>query len=264
MARRQATDETLTVQGTTAPRVGFGTWRLSGADAVAGVCDALEIGYRHIDTARMYGNEREVGRAIAESGVPREEIFLVTKIWPDDFAPARLKAAAEDSLRSLGTDRVDLLLLHWPNPDVPLEQTMAAMTELRERGLLRHAGVSNFEPDLVRRAIAVEPVLADQVELHPYLSRGPLLHLAQEEDFTVTAWAPLARGRVARDRVLAEVAEAHGKSPGQVALRWLLDQPMTTVIPKASSHERRAENFAVWDFELSLDERARIAELARG
>jgi diketogulonate reductase-like aldo/keto reductase len=262
MSHDTAPDTTLTIQGTTVPKLGFGTWQITGPDATETVRDALEIGYRHIDTARAYENEAEVGKGIAESGVPREELFLVTKIWTSDFEPDRLRAAAEDSLKQLRTDYVDLLLLHWPNPDVPLEPTLEAMGRLREEQKIRHAGVSNFPPELLERALAVEPVFADQVEFHPYLAQDALVGLAQEHDLTVTAYSPLAHGKVHDDPVLTRIGEAHGKTAGQVALRWLLDKPTTTVIPKASSHERRAQNFDVWDFRLSEDETARIAALS--
>src|SRR5919112_5440842 len=150
-------DTVLTVQGTEIPRLGYGTWQVTGRDATDGVRDALEIGYRHIETARAYGNEAEVGEGIAASGVDRGEIFLTTKIWLDDFEPAKLKAAAEDSLRQLRTDYVDLLLLHWPSADVPTERSLQAMEELRQAGRIRHAGVSNFPAGMLARALEVTP-----------------------------------------------------------------------------------------------------------
>lgn len=245
------------------PAVGFGTWLVTGQDATDGVRDALEIGYRQIDTARAYGNEAEVGRGIAESGVPREAIFLTTKIWMEDFEPDALKAAAEDSLVQLGTDYLDLLLLHWPSPDVPLERTLGAMTELRERGVIRQLGVSNFPSTLLREAADHAPVFCNQVEYHPFLSIDPVLAVARERDMLITAYSPLAHGRVPADPTLRRIGERHGKTAGQVALRWLLDQPGISPIPKASSHARRLENFEVTDFELSPDERAEIDALPK-
>jgi 2,5-diketo-D-gluconate reductase B len=227
------------------------------------VRDALEIGYRHIDTARAYGNEAQVGAAIAASGVDRSEIFLTTKIGPSDAEPSRLKRAAEDSLRTLGTDYVDLLLLHWPSHTVPLEHTLHALRELKEQGRIRHPGVSNFPAGLLARALDVVPLLADQVEYHPFLAQDALLGMIAERDMTLTAYSPLAQGRVARDRTLEEIGEAHGKSAGQVALRWLIEQPNVTAVPKAASHERRAENFDVFDFELTDADRDRIAGLRK-
>ena len=263
MTAPNQTTETIEVQGSSVPRLGFGTWQIEGSDATEAVRDALEIGYRQIDTARAYGNEAEVGEGIAQSGVDRAEIFLTTKVFPGDFEPEALKAATEDSLRSLGTDYLDLLLLHWPDESVPLERTLAALVELREAQKIRQLGVSNFPAGLLARALEHAPVFCDQVEYHPFLGQERLLELARESDVLVTAYSPLAHGRVPDDATLGEIGEAHGKSAGQVALRWLLDQPGVSPIPKASSHERRVENFEVFDFSLSDDERARIDALPK-
>jgi 2,5-diketo-D-gluconate reductase B len=246
------------------PRIGFGTWQISDGDAERDVRDALEVGYRHIDTARAYGNENGVGRAIAASGLPREEIWLTTKIWPDDHAPVRLTAAAADSLRQLGTDYVDLLLLHWPNPDVPLEDTLGALLDVQERGLANQIGVSNFPPALFRRALRTAPgIFNNQVEFHPFLAQDELLEIAEENDTSITAYSPLAQGKVVRDPTIKEIAERTGRTPAQVALRYLLEQPRTVVIPKASSHDRRLENFDVQSFELSDEDRAAIDALPK-
>jgi 2,5-diketo-D-gluconate reductase B len=261
MDDRSREDTVLTVQGTAIPRLGFGTWPLRGRAAVDSVRDALELGYRHVDTARAYGNEAQVGAAMEASGLDRGEIFLTTKIGPSDAEPTRLKRAAEDSLRTLGTEYVDLLLLHWPSHTVPLEHTLHALRELQEQGRIRHAGVSNFPADMLARALGVTPLLTDQVEYHPFLGQHSLLDMVVERDMTLTAYSPLARGRVARDRTLAEIGESHGKSAGQVALRWLIEQPNVTAVPKAASHERRAENFDVFDFELSDSDRDWISRL---
>jgi 2,5-diketo-D-gluconate reductase B len=256
-------DRTITIQETEVPRLGFGTFELPGDACREGVRDALEIGYRHIDTARGYENEREVGQGMRDSGVARAEIFLTTKVPPEQAAPTDVRRSTEASLRDLGTDYVDLLLLHWPAPEVPLEHTLGALRELQEEGKARAIGVSNFPPRLLREALDHVPVFADQVEFHPFLGQDTLLKLSEEHDFTVTAYAPLAHGKVPGDPTLREIGADHGKSAGQVALRWLLDQPRTTVIPKASSHQRRAENYDVFDFELSDDARMRIAALPK-
>jgi 2,5-diketo-D-gluconate reductase B len=255
--------QTVTVQETEVPAVGFGTWQVTGRDAEDGVADALAIGYRHIDTARIYGNEDEVGRGIAASGVDRSEIFLTTKIWIDDFAADRLTGAAEDSLRRLQTDHVDLLLLHWPNPEVPIAESIGALNALQDRGLIRHLGVSNFPTAALAEALEHGPVFANQIEYHPYLAQPKLLAQAREHDLLVEAYSPFAHGELLDDPVLREIGEAHGKSVGQVALRWLLDQPRVCALPKASSHERRAQNLDVFDFALGDDERARIDALDR-
>jgi len=256
-------NQVVRVQGAEVPALGFGTWQIEGRDAREAVRDALEIGYRHIDTAKAYGNEREVGEGIRDSGVAREEIWLTTKVPHDEAEPRAVRAAAEGSLERLGTDYVDLLLLHWPSPDVPLEQTMVALDLLRRDGLARHVGVSNFPAGMLERALESTPLLCDQVEYHPLLGQDRLLGLAKDKELLITAYSPLAHGKVPDDATLREIGEAHGKTAGQVALRWLLDQPNVSPIPKASSHERRVENFEVFDFELSDDERERIAGLPK-
>ena len=253
----------LNVQGARIPRLGFGTWLLEGDDAYDGVRDALEIGYRHIDTARAYENEQEVGRAIADSGLDRGDFWLTTKIWTTEFAAGDLERAAEDSLRNLRVDRVDLLLLHWPNPEVPLEESLGALARLRDDGRIGHAGVSNFPAGMLQRALEIAPLLANQVEYHPFLAQDALLDVCAANELTLTAYSPLAHGAVPKDADLKEIGEAHGKTAGQVALRWLLDQELVTTAPKASSHERRLENFEVFDFELTGEDRERIAALPK-
>ena len=253
----------LEIQGTTVPKLGFGTWEILGRDCEEAVSGALEIGYRHIDTAQAYDNEAEVGRALAASSIPRRELFLTTKLWRDEYAADRVRPSAEGSLERLQVDCVDLLLLHWPNDAVPLEETLGALAELREDGLIKHFGVSNFPAGMLREALQVAPIFADQVEFHPFLGQDTLVEPAAERDFMVTAYSPLARGKVPADATMRAIGEAHGKSAGQIALRWLLDKPNVCAIPKASSHERRVENFEVFDFELSGDERAQIDALPK-
>jgi 2,5-diketo-D-gluconate reductase B len=253
----------LEIQGTTVPKLGFGTWQIEGPECQEAVEDALAIGYRHIDTARGYGNEEHVGRGLAAAGVPRNEFFLTTKIWREEYAPDDLRRAAEDSLQKLQVEGLDLLLLHWPNDAFPLEETLGALIALRDDGLIKHLGVSNFPATMLREALAIAPIFTDQVEFHPFLAQDALVELAAEKDFMVTAYSPLARGKVPKDPTLREIGEAHGKTAGQVALRWLLDKPQVATIPKASSHERRVENFEVFDFELTDDERARIEALPK-
>jgi len=252
----------LEVQGVTVPKLGFGTWEITGEAATEAVRHALEIGYRHLDTARVYGNEVEVGRGIAASGVPREDVFLTTKVFPSEFRPEKLRAAAEDSLRNLGVDRVDLLLLHWPSRRHDLEETLGALDAVREDGLTRLIGVSNFPAGMLREARAIAPVANDQVEFHPFLGQDRLLAEADGDCF-ITAYSPLARGKVNADPVLREIGAAHGKSPGQIALRWLLDLDHVAVIPKSATAARRQENFDVLDFELGDEERARIDALPK-
>lgn len=262
--REPSDGTTTTVRGTTVPKLGYGTWQVTGQDAEDGVADALQIGYRHIDTARAYGNEAEVGKGLKAGGVDRSDVFLTTKVFPGDFGREQLIAAAEDSLQQLQTDYVDLLLLHWPDPEVELAETLGAMVELKDRGLIRNLGVSNFPSRLVEEALQHAPVFANQVEFHPYLGQPQLLAQARRHDLLLEAYSPFAHGHLHDDETLKAIGEAHGKSAGQVALRWLLDQPQVVTLPKASSHERREENFAVFDFELTEDERAQVAGLERG
>jgi 2,5-diketo-D-gluconate reductase B len=195
--------------------------------------------------------------------VPRNEIFLTTKVWLADYEPDALKAAAEDSLEQLGTDYLDLLLLHWPNPDVRLDRTLGAMVELKDDGRIRQLGVSNFTAGLLNEALELAPVFCNQVEYHPFLGQDRVLEIARERDLLVTAYSPLAHGRVPGDPTLGAIGERHGKTAGQVSLRWLLAQDHVSPIPKASSHERRVENFDVVDFELSDDELAQIDRLPK-
>jgi 2,5-diketo-D-gluconate reductase B len=256
-------DEAVEVQGMRVPVLGFGTWLIEGADATEAVRDALAIGYRQIDTARAYGNEREVGRGIADSGVAREEIFLTTKVPHDEASADDVQRDCEQSLERLGVDYLDLLLLHWPSPDVPLEETLKALTALRADGRIRSLGVSNFPAGLLKQALDMAPVFCNQVEYHPFLDQSRLLELARANDVLITAYSPLAHGKVPDDETLNRIGQAHDKTAGQVALRWLLDQDHVSPIPKASSHERRVENFEVFDFELSAEERAEIDGLPK-
>jgi 2,5-diketo-D-gluconate reductase B len=245
------------------PTIGFGTWRLSGRECEEGVADALAAGYRHVDTAAVYGNEREVGRGLAASGVDRADVWLTTKVWPDDLAPERVRASLEGSLARLGSDYVDLYMIHWPNPDVALAATLEAMTALRNEGRTRELGVSNFPAALYREATDLAPVIVNQVEFHPYLGQDPLLEVCKERDVALTAYRPLAKGDVAHDPVIREIADAHGATPAQVTLRWLIDHPRVSAVPKASSPERRRENLAALELELTPEDRARIDALPK-
>ena len=222
-----------------------------------------QIGYRHIDTAQMYGNEAEVGAAVASSGVPRDEIWLTTKIWPDHFRDGALQRAAETSVRRLGT-APDLLLLHWPNPSVPLAETVRALNDAKRRGLARHIGISNFTVALIQEALArsEEPLIADQVEYQPYLSQAAVLEELRANGMALIAYTPLAHGRVFADPTLARIGARHGKSPGQVTLRWLIQQDGVAAIPRSSREAHAEANLAIFDFALSAAEMAEISALA--
>ncbi|MBW3576734.1 MAG: aldo/keto reductase [Actinobacteria bacterium] len=256
--------EHVEVQGVAVPALGFGTWQLKGRACYEGVRHALELGYRHIDTAQMYDNEHEVGRALRDADVDRDEIFVVTKIPPRNLWPRDVHRSHDASLQALGTDDVDLLLIHWPTRSVPLGATLEAMRELRDQGKARHLGVSNFTPTLVDEALEHAAIVCNQVEYHPYLDQGSLVEQAVERDLVLTAYSPLAKGRVLDDPTLEEIAQVHGKTPAQVTLRWLIQQPNVAVIPRSSDRAHRAENVDVWDFGLSDDEMQRIDALQRG
>jgi len=257
--------KTVQANGAEIPALGFGTFEIHGGQAEEMVHHALEIGYRHIDTAQAYENEAEVGQAIERSPVDRQEIFLTTKILPQDFGRRDLPVAMERSLDLLGTDAVDLVLLHWPNPQVPIAETMAALQEVREAGHARHVGVSNFTVALLNEALASSdlPLVTNQVEYHPFLSQAPVLDVVRANGLSLTAYSPLAKGDVAKTDALQRIGESHDKTAAQVALRWLIQQDGVIAIPKTANPERAESNLEIFDFELSDDEMAQIHDLAR-
>jgi len=249
--------------GARIPALGFGTWELRDGLAVRLVEAALAIGYRHIDTAQMYENEREVGTAIRTSGIDRAEIFLTTKVWPDRFRQGDLQRSVEESLQRLGLEAVDLLLLHWPNPAVPLAETIDALNDARARGMTRHIGVSNFPSRLMEEAIRLSaaPLVTNQVEYHPFLTQKRVLAACRGAGMALTAYCPLARGRVFGDPVIARIAARHRKSPAQIALRWLVQQEGVVAIPRSSKPEHARANFEIWDFALAVEEMRAISAL---
>jgi diketogulonate reductase-like aldo/keto reductase len=254
---------TLTAHGATIPAIGFGTSQL-GSRAAEAVTAALKIGYRHIDTARKYGTERGVGEGMRASGVPRGEIFLTTKVSHENLRAADFERSTHESLRALGVDYVDLLLIHWPNPDIPLKETIGALTKMKRGGLTRHIGVANFTSALLDRAVALsdEPLVNNQIEYHPYLDQTKLIAACRRHGMVVTAYCPLGRGRLFGDPVLADIAQKKGRTLAQVALRWLVQQGGIVPIPRSSNAGRIAENLAVFDFTLSEPEMARIFALS--
>lgn len=257
----------LDVFGAHIPQIGFGTYKLAPDVARRMVREAIRIGYRHIDTAWIYENEKGVGQGIAdvlsEGLATREDLFVTTKIWVNHYSRDALLNQARESAESLGL-APDLLLLHWPKPTPALSETLAALNEAKALGLTKHIGLSNFPAALWREAQALSdaPLITNQVEYHPYLSQKTLTATAAELGAVLTAWSPLAQGQVADDAVIGQIAAAHGKTPGQVALRWLIQQGVVA-IPKTASEARARENFDIFDFELSDDESARIDALAR-
>ena len=254
--------EHQTIKGEKVPTLGLGTWRLSGEECRRTVERALALGYRHIDTAQMYRNEDEVGKGMQRSAVNREEDFLTTKVWPSDFSYGRVIETTRGSLKRLRTDRVDLLLMHWPSRGVPLEETLGAMRELQEEGSVRHIGVSNFPPSMVEDAARHAGIFCNQVEYHPHEAQDELLEQAREMDYLLTAYRPLSKGAILNDETLQEIGDAHGKTPAQVALRWLIQQEKVAAIPKAASEDHLRSNFDVFDFKLSREEMERISGLS--
>ena len=263
MAGHGAPMRTVNVQGEQIPALGLGTWQLRGGRCRRAVEEALDLGYRHIDTAQMYANEGQIGAALRSSTVDRGELWITTKIATRNHAPAAVHRSTHESLRQLGTEYVDLLLIHWPVEFETVGQTLAAMWELHEQGKVRHLGVSNFSPTQLERALEHAPLLANQVEHHPFHTQWAVLDLCRRHDLTLTAYSPLAQGRVMDDPTLKEIADRRRKTPGQVALRWLIDQDNVTAIPKASSREHLQENLAIFDFELTDSDRAAIDALSK-
>ncbi|PSP77340.1 aldehyde oxidoreductase [Halobacteriales archaeon QS_1_68_20] len=253
--------------GARIPKLGLGTWQNTDPEqCTESVRTALEVGYRHVDTAQIYENEAAVGEGIAAADVDREEVFLTTKVWRSNLRRGDLQASVRESLDRLGVDYVDLLLAHWPHPRVPVEETLGAMAELREEGLVEHLGVSNFTRSQLREAVeAVDaPVVADQVLYHPYKDQSDLLAFCADRGVALTAYSPLARAAVLDDDVLARIGRRYDKSAPQVALRWLLQQDGVVAIPKATSRGHIEANFEVFDFELTDAEMAEIHDLRGG
>lgn len=248
------------IQGMDVPELGLGTYKLHDRECSKVVRTALDIGYRHIDTAQMYKNEREIGEALSVANVPREDIFLTTKIWHTNLEADDVLQTTEQSLRNLGTPYVDLLLIHWPNEQYDLRKTIESMLVLRDQGKAMNIGVSNFPLSLLKKVNEEirAPIFCNQVEFHPYLDQLDLLDYAIENDMLLTAYSPLAQGRVMKDKKLIEIGENYGKSPAQVALRWLIEQENVAAIPKASSREHLEANFDIFDFQLTDDEFAEI------
>ncbi|MPZ87715.1 MAG: aldo/keto reductase [Nitriliruptorales bacterium] len=239
--------------------------RLHGEQCRSIVSAALAEGYRHIDTARSYDNEEDVGAGIRQSSVPRDEIVLVTKVWHTDLAGPDVEEAAESSLRRLGTDYVDVLLVHWPSRAVPLEETLEAFAQVREQGKARFIGVGNFPSTMFEGIAGVPGLIGNQVEYHPYLGQDKILTSARSNGLVVTAYCPLGRaGDLLQDPLLQELAGSYGKTVPQIVLRWLIEQDRVAAIPGTSDPGHLRENVDVFDFELSPDDAAAISSLARG
>jgi diketogulonate reductase-like aldo/keto reductase len=246
--------------GAKIPAIGLGTWELHGRTCARIVEQALRLGYRHIDTAQIYENEREVGEGVRASGVKRDEIFLTTKVWTTHFAPNDLERSTKESLARLRLTEVDLLLLHWPNPQVPLVETLGALARMKQQGLAKHIGVSNFTVALIEEAVAVcpEPLACDQVEYHPYLEQTVVREACARHGMALVAYSPVARGRIKNDRALLRIGDRYRKTAAQVCLRWLVQQNVAA-IPRTSKLERLSENIEIFDFKLSEEDMQEIS-----
>jgi diketogulonate reductase-like aldo/keto reductase len=245
----------IEANGARIPAIGLGTWELRGRSCARLVEQALRLGYRHIDTAQVYENEREVGEGLRGSGVKRDEVFITTKVWTSHFTPHDLERSAKESLVKLRLTEVDLLLLHWPNPQVPLSETLGALARAKQLGLARHIGVSNFTVALIEEAVAAcpEPLVCDQVEYHPYLDQTKVRDACARHGLAVVAYSPVAKGRIKNDQALKRIGERYRKTSAQICLRWLVQQNVAA-IPRTSKLERLSENLAIFDFELSDEE----------
>jgi 2,5-diketo-D-gluconate reductase B len=255
---------TLAAHGAEIPAIGSGASGLGHVRAEH-VATALKAGYRQIDTARKYGTEPAVGEGIRTSGIPRGEIFVCTKVSHEHLHASDFARSVDDSLAALGLDYVDLLLVHWPEKNTPLAETMGALAKAKRQGLTRHIGVANFNVAMLDEAIRLcsEPLVTLQVECHPYLDQTKVIAACRERGLVLTAYCPLARGRLLGDAVLTDIGRRYGKTCAQVALRWLMQQNIIAAIPRSSNAERIAENIDVFDFALDEDDIRRISALKR-
>lgn len=252
--------ELITIGSIKIPKIGFGTYQLTGKEGIKSIEDALSLGYRHIDTAEIYHNEEEVGNAIMNSGIKRDQLFITTKVWPSDFK--RLLAAVEESLKKLSVDFVDLLLLHWPSDDESNKTGIKYLNDALHKGFTRAIGVSNFNLKQLGYALSQAPVICNQVEYHPFLSQQKMLEFLESHGMFLTAYSPLALGKIAKDETLKTIARKYGRTAGQITLRWLVQQGDIAVIPKAASHERRKENLNIFDFTLAEEDMNTISALS--
>jgi diketogulonate reductase-like aldo/keto reductase len=242
------------------PKLGLGTWQNTGRECTETVRTALEMGYRHVDTAAAYDNEEAVGRGIASADVDREDVFLTTKVWRSELRHDDLVESVRASLDALGVECVDMALLHWPHPRVPVEESLGALAELVAAGAVDHVGVSNYTRDQLARAreVADVPIVTNQVLYHPYKDQSALREYCVENDVALTAYSPLARGSVVSDERLERIGERYEKTAAQVAIRWLLQQENVVAIPKSTSRDHLADNLAAFEFSLTDGEMARI------
>ncbi|SMG49998.1 aldo/keto reductase [Paraburkholderia susongensis] len=247
------------------PTLGYGTYGMSPLEVHRVLPAALRAGFRHIDTAQVYGNEAEVGDCVAASGIPRADVFITTKVWVSNYHPTRFAASVDESLRKLKTDYIDLLLLHWPGSDIPLSEQIGALNAASRSGKVRHIGVSNYNRALMAEAIELSeiPLATNQFEYHPYLNQSLLIESTLNAGLAVTGYCGMAVGQVLSDPVLKEMAARYGKTIAQIVLRWLVQQDGVVALSRTSKIERLPENLAVFDFELQAADMAAIHALAR-
>jgi 2,5-diketo-D-gluconate reductase B len=255
--------EYIEFQGERVPKIGLGTWDLRGSECIRAVKHALEIGYRHVDTAEFYRNETEIGAAISESDVARDELFLTSKVWSTHLRYEDLIEACQRSLQKLGIEWLDLYLIHAPNPQVPIEVSMRALNDLTAGGKIHHVGVSNFSLDQLRQAMqhSDAPIFSHQINYHPLHPQDEMVAFCQREKILVTAYSPIAKGRALRSALLQEIAARHGVSAAHVALRWLVEQDLVITIPKSSNPQHQQQNLDVFGFALSPEEKIKIDEM---
>ena len=233
------------------PKLGFGTYNLKGQPGICSIKSALKQGLRLIDTAQIYDNEEEVGQGIKESKVPREEVFLTTKIWLDQLTKEKVKQSFQVSLNKLQTDYMDLLLIHWPNLEIPLEESLSAFMSLQKAGQVRHIGVSNFTCELLKQALKICPqIITNQVEYHLLMNQQKMLDFIKGKDIFLTAYCPLIKGKVVKLQQLIDLANKYNKSPAQLALKWLIEQKNVVAIFKSSHEKSIKENYDIFDFQL--------------
>ena len=253
---------TLSAHGAVMPVIGYGTMELPQRPAEL-VAAAIAAGYRHIDTARKYGTEQFVGEGIRASKIARNELFVTTKVTEENARDADFMRSVETSLRTLGLDYVDLLLVHWPQPKVPFKETLGALAKAKRQGMARHIGVSNFTLAMLDDAVSVcpEPLVTNQIEYHAYLPQDRMLAALRRHGMILTAYCPVARGKLLTDPVVGEIAKAHAKTPAQICLRWLVQQADVVAVPRALEERHIVENLDIFDFALSADEMRRLSAL---
>lgn len=252
----------VSAHGARIPQVGLGTMTLVGEAALEAIAIALEVGYRHIDTAAYYGNEKEVGDALRASGIPREDVFITTKVRPAEAMPEDFARVVAQSLANLRTPYVDLLLIHWPSKVVPLHLTVGALCKAKKEGRARHVGVANFTTSLLEEALSVttEPLVCNQIECHPFINQDKVIAACDRRGMAVVAYVPLARGEVSGAETLQRIGTTRGKSPAQVSMRYLIQRGMVP-IPRSADRRHLLENLDIFDFRLSDVEMAEIKVL---